>query len=89
MSPVAKARSSRSHQIWITLMALFWSTDVAADGDGTLDADSSFAFAQLPDELAVSLIVRGPLRVRAKRRGGRRARQGVTPLFSSSPPRRR
>lgn len=60
----------------------------SADPDGTLDADS-FAFAQLPEELAVSLIVRGPHTVRAKRRGGRRARQGVTPLFSSSPPRRR
>ena len=60
----------------------------AADPDGTLDADS-FAFAQLPGELAVSLIVRGPHRVQAKRRGGRRARQGVTPLFSSRAPRRR
>jgi hypothetical protein len=60
----------------------------AADRDATLD-EHGFAFAQLPEELAVSLIVRGPHRVRAKRRGGRRARQGVTPLFSSSSPRRR
>ena len=48
----------------------------------------SFAFAQLPAELAVSLMVRGPHRVQGKRRGGRRARQGVTPLFSSKGPRR-
>jgi hypothetical protein len=60
----------------------------AADRDGTLD-EHGFAFAQLPEELAVSLIVRGPHRVRTKRRGGRHARQGVTPLFPSSPPRRR
>jgi hypothetical protein len=49
----------------------------------------SFAFAHLSGELGISLIVRGPQRVQAKRRGGRRARQGVTPLFSSRTPRRR
>jgi len=54
----------------------------------SLHADS-FSFAQLPDDLAVSLMVHGPHRVQAKRRGGRRSRQGVTPLFSSRPPRRR
>ena len=48
-----------------------------------------FSFAQLRGELGVSLVVHGPQRVAAKRRGGRRARQGVTPLFSSRPPRRR
>ena len=61
---------------------------VVSEQDVTLDANG-FAVAQLPAELAVSLIVHGPHRVQAKRRGGRRARQGVTPLFSSRPPRRR
>ncbi len=50
---------------------------------------ASFVFAHLSGELDVSLIVRGPQRVQAKRRGGRRTRQGVTPLFSSRAPRRR
>lgn len=50
---------------------------------------ASFLFAHLSGELGVSLIVRGPQRVQAKRRGGRRVRQGVTPLFSSRTPRRR
>jgi hypothetical protein len=63
-------------------------TTVAADQEVTPDGNG-FAFARLPAELAVSLIVHGPHRVQAKRRGGRRARQGVTPLFSSRPPRRR
>jgi hypothetical protein len=54
----------------------------------SLNAES-FSFAQLPDDLGVSLMVHGPHRVQAKRRGGRRSRQGVTPLFSSRPPRRR
>jgi len=39
----------------------------------------------LPLEPGVSLVVRGPPRARARRRGGRRTRQGVTPLFSSRP----
>ena len=61
---------------------------VVSEQDVALDANS-FAVAQLPAELAVSLIVHGPHRVQAKRRGGRRARQGVTPLFSSRAPRPR
>ena len=61
---------------------------VVSEQDVTLDANG-FAVAQLPAELAVSLIVHGPHRVQAKRRGGRRARQGVTPLFSSRAPRPR
>jgi len=68
--------------------------DMLSVGDGAapgaeeaVDANS-FAFAQLPAELAVSLMVRGPHRVQGKRRGGRRARQGVTPLFGSKEPRR-
>ena len=39
----------------------------------------------LPLEPGVTLVVRGPPEVRTKRRGGRRSRQGVTPLFSSRP----
>ena len=61
---------------------------VAPGEEAALDANS-FAFAQLPAELAVSLMVRGPHRVQGKRRGGRRARQGVTPLFASRFPRGR
>ena len=63
-------------------------TAAAPGEESALDANS-FAFAQLPAELAVSLTVHGPRRVQTKRRGGRRARQGVTPLFSSKAPRRR
>lgn len=48
-----------------------------------------FSFAQLRGELGVCMVVHGPHRLAAKRRGGRRARQGVTPLFSSRPPRGR
>lgn len=51
------------------------------------------ALAEIPDtdplfctslalEESVTLIVRGPPKTPARRRGGRRARQGVTPLFS-------
>jgi hypothetical protein len=39
----------------------------------------------LPLESGVTLVVRGPPEVRTTRRGGRRSRQGVTPLFSSRP----
>ena len=60
----------------------------AGDQEAALDP-AGFAFAHLSGELGVSLIVRGPQRVQAKRRGGRRARQGITPLFSSRAPRRR
>ena len=63
-------------------------TTGAGDQEAAMDP-GSFAFAHLSGELGVSLIVRGPQRVQAKRRGGRRARQGVTPLFSSRAPRRR
>jgi hypothetical protein len=57
----------------------------AIDGDQpALDA-SAFAIAHLSGELAVTLIVHRPQRLAPKRRGGRRAREGVTPLFSSRP----
>jgi len=63
--------------------------NAAAPGEEEALNANSFAFAQLPAELAVSLIVHGPQRAQTKRRGGRRARQGVTPLFSAKTPRRR
>ncbi len=63
--------------------------DGAAPGEEEAVDANSFAFAQLPAELAVSLMVRGPHRVQGKRRGGRRARQGVTALFASKAPQRR
>ena len=63
--------------------------DGAAPGEEEAVDANSFAFAQLPAELAVSLMVRGPHRVQGKRRGGRRARQGVTPLFGLKGSRRR
>lgn len=44
-----------------------------------------FVLAHLPGELDVTLVARGPQKFLAKRRGGRRARQGVTPLFSARP----
>ncbi len=46
---------------------------------------NTFALAHLPGEVGVTLIAHGPQRIQAKRRGGRRAKQGVTPLFSSRP----
>jgi hypothetical protein len=48
-----------------------------------------FVLAHLRGDLGVSVLVRGPQKRQAKRRGGRRARKGVTPLFSSNPSRRR
>ena len=46
---------------------------------------NQFVLVHLPGELDVTLIARGPQKIQAKRRGGRRARQGVTPLFSARP----
>lgn len=62
--------------------------NAAGAGEEAAPNAAGFAFAQLPAELGVSLTVHGPQRVQTKRRGGRRARQGVTPLFSSKTPRR-
>lgn len=42
-----------------------------------------FVLTHLAGELDVTLIARGPQRIQPKRRGGRRARQGITPLFSA------
>ena len=54
----------------------------AGNQESALDP-SRFVLTHLPGELDVTLIARGPQRIQAKRRGGRRARQGVTPLFSA------
>ncbi len=56
----------------------------AGNHEAALDANN-FALAHLPGEVGVTGIAHGPPRIQAKRRGGRRARQGVTPLFSSRP----
>ena len=56
----------------------------AGNQESALDA-KQFFLAHLPGELDVTLIARGEHRIQAKRRGGRRARQGVTPLFSARP----
>lgn len=56
----------------------------AGNQDSALDANR-FVLTHLPGELDVTLIVRGPQKILAKRRGGRRARQGVTSLFSARP----
>ncbi len=71
------------------LAGMLSAESAAAPGEEAAPNANSFAFAQLPAELAVSLTVHGPRRVQTKRRGGRRARHGVTPLFSSKAPRRR
>jgi hypothetical protein len=60
------------------------------DGDVDAGPDTErLALADLGGQPGISLLVRGPYKHQAKRRGGRRARQGVTPLFSARPARRR
>lgn len=56
----------------------------AGNQESALDA-KQFVLTHLPGELDVTLIARGAQRIQARRRGGRRARQGVTPLFSARP----
>lgn len=63
-------------------------SSVDADLEAAPDIDS-LAFAHLGGELGVSVLARGPQRFQGKRRGGRRARQGVTALFSARSARRR
>jgi len=60
---------------------------LSAEAPGTEGVPGSDALIStgLPLEPGVTLVVRGPPKVRAKRRGGRRTRQGVTPLFSPRP----
>jgi len=71
------------------LMALL-DTGGSPDGDSDTPLDDyRFSVAQVGGETQVSLLVHGPHRPRARRRGGRRTRQGVTPLFPSKPGRRR
>jgi hypothetical protein len=55
----------------------------ASDGERAVLEPGAFVLAHLPAELAVTLMARRPPRPPAKRRGGRRARGSVTPLFSS------
>lgn len=58
----------------------------ADDVEPAADTDPDvFVLARLPEELGITLITPRSRRPRAKRRGGRRARAGVTPLFSSRP----
>ena len=59
--------------------------DAAAETRESALDPNRFVLAHLPGELEVTLIARGPQKFLAKRRGGRRARQGVTPLFSARP----
>jgi hypothetical protein len=54
------------------------------EDQGTPDMDT-FAVARLPADLGVTLIAHRPPRPPKKRRGGRRPREGITPLFSSRP----
>jgi len=49
----------------------------------------SFVLAHLRGDWGVSVLVHGSQKFQAKRRGGRRARKGVTSLFPSNPSRRR
>lgn len=79
-------------------MCLHSVSDLAAvlGNPGTLDGDrdgtpnsQDFSVAHLDGKLGISLLVHGPRRPQARRRGGRRTRRGVTQLFSSKPERRR
>ncbi len=67
------------------LKQILLAQDAAAGNHETATDSNSFALAYLPGELDVTLIARGAQKIQAKRRGGRRARQGVTPLFSARP----
>lgn len=57
---------------------------IAAGPDIGVDT-RSLVLTRLAGEPGITLVVRGPRRAPARRRGGRRARQGVTPLFSPRP----
>lgn len=56
----------------------------AGNQESVLDP-GQFVLTHLAGELGVTLIARGPQKIQPKRRGGRRARQGITPLFSARP----
>ncbi len=56
----------------------------AGNQESALDP-GQFVLTHLAGELDVTLIARGPQRIQPKRRGGRRAMQGITPLFSARP----
>lgn len=57
----------------------------AQDGTRAALDLGAFTLARLPGELGVTLLAHRSPRPEAKRRGGRRSRAGVTPLFSSRP----
>jgi len=57
----------------------------AAGGRQSAMDPATFVLAHLPQELGVTLLARRAPRPEARRRGGRRARARVTPLFSSRP----
>lgn len=57
----------------------------AGDQESAPDPDQ-FVLTHLAGELDITLVARGPQRIQPKRRGGRRSRQGITPLFSTRTP---
>lgn len=60
--------------------------EMLAAGDAAAALDpADFTLTHLPGELGVTLLSRRTPRPAARRRGGRRSRAGVTPLFSSRP----
>ena len=67
------------------LTEMLSSSDAAAGNHEAAQDSSTFVLAHLPGEVGVTLIAHGPRRIQAKRRGGRRTKRGVTPLFSSRP----
>ncbi len=67
------------------LTEMLSSSDAIAENHAAALDFSTFALAHLPGAVGVTLIAHGPQRIQAKRRGGRRAKRGVTPLFSSRP----
>lgn len=69
----------------VVLTQMLCATATAAEGQEAVLDPNAFVLAHLPGALAVSLIVHRPQKPQAKRRGGRRAREGITPLFSSRP----
>ena len=67
------------------LTEMLSSSDAAAASHAAALDSSTFALAHLPGAVDVTLIAHGPRRIQPKRRGGRRAKRGVTPLFSPRP----
>ena len=59
--------------------------DTAAGNRESALHPGQFVLTHLAGELDVTLVARGPRTIQPKRRGGRRARQGITPLFPAGP----